>query len=75
MKRYWLVMVLLLAGMGTYVHAGNDCKSLVGETVLSPTNPTDSELQLLKRSSPMLESTYATPADMFQYGWSDQCVE
>jgi hypothetical protein len=61
-------MVLLLAGMGSYVHAGNDCKSLVSETILSPTNPTESELQLLKRASPILEITYSTLVDMFQHG-------
>jgi hypothetical protein len=71
MKRYWFIMALLLAGMGGYAHAvpaNVDCQCLVGQSILSPTNPTETELQVLKQAATILGIAYSELLDMFQHG-------
>jgi threonine dehydrogenase-like Zn-dependent dehydrogenase len=68
MKRYWLIVALLLAGVGSYAYAGNTCQGIVSETVRSPNDPTASEKHLLKRASPIMEIAYVELLSMYQHG-------
>lgn len=68
MKRHWLFMALLVAGMGSYAFAGNACQEILVETVMSPENPTETEMQVLKKAAPILEIAYPELYSMFQHG-------
>ena len=73
MKRLWLTMALLVAGMGSYAFAGNVCQAFIVETAMeditmSPTNPTEQEIQILKKASPIMEIAYSELYSMYQHG-------
>jgi hypothetical protein len=66
-------MALLVAGMGSYAYAENACQASLTETVIeditmSPTNPTETERQVLKKAAPILEIVYSELLAMFQHG-------
>jgi hypothetical protein len=67
MKRYWLVMALLLAGLGGYAHASSFQNGITVEAE-SPNDPTATEKQVLKQAAPLLGILYPELLSMYQHG-------
>jgi hypothetical protein len=68
MKRYWLFMALLLAGLGGYAHASTFTNGIQAEAVMSPNDPTETELQVLQKAAPILGIAYSELLSMYQSG-------